>query len=131
MAFEFDGVFIGATWTRDMRNLMLAALGLYLALFFALRPFGNAGLWTALLGFLLARGALQGWRYRALADATFPRERSGGATAGAVGCRVGARDVRDGAAPVRRRGLSIALPSSSHRRVRRSRLDYRICPFRH
>ena len=24
MAFEFDGVFIGATWTRDMRNLMLA-----------------------------------------------------------------------------------------------------------
>ena len=35
MAFEFDGVFIGATWTRDMRNLMLAALGLYLALFFA------------------------------------------------------------------------------------------------
>ena len=73
MAFEFDGVFIGATWTRDMRNLMLLALAVYLALFFALRPLGNAGLWTALLGFLLARGALQGWRYRALADATFPR----------------------------------------------------------
>jgi len=85
MAFEFDGVFIGTTWTRDMRNLMLAALGLYLALFVALRPLGNAGLWTALLGLLLARGALQGWRYRALADATFPRERGGGATAGAVG----------------------------------------------
>ena len=73
MAFEFDGVFIGATWTRDMRNLMLAALAVYLALFFALRPFGNAGLWLALLGFLVARGALQGWRYAALAGATFPR----------------------------------------------------------
>ena len=33
MAFEFDGVFIGATWTRDMRNLMLVALAIYLALF--------------------------------------------------------------------------------------------------
>ncbi len=80
MAFEFDGVFIGATWTRDMRNLMLAALGLYLALFFALRPFGNAGLGTATSA-SSSRGALQGWRYRALADATFPPERSGGATA--------------------------------------------------
>ncbi len=72
MAFEFDGVFIGATWTRDMRNLMLGALAIYLALFFALRPLGNAGLWTALLGFLAARGALQGWRFRALAAETFP-----------------------------------------------------------
>ena len=72
MAFEFDGVFIGATWTRDMRNLMLVALAIYLALFLALRPLGNAGLWTALLGFLAARGALQGWRYPALAAETFP-----------------------------------------------------------
>lgn len=74
MAFEFDGVFIGATWTRDMRNLMLAALAIYFGLFFALRPLGNAGLWTALLGFLVARGALQGWRYRVLVAATFPRD---------------------------------------------------------
>ena len=73
MAFEFDGVFIGATWTRAMRDLMLVSLAIYLALFFALRPFGNAGLWLALLGFLGARGALQGWRYNALARATFGR----------------------------------------------------------
>ena len=78
MAFEFDGVFVGATWTRDMRDLMLAALALYLGLFVALRPWGNAGLWTALLGFLAARGALQGWRYRALAGATFPRPAGAG-----------------------------------------------------
>ena len=73
MAFEFDGVFIGATWTSDMRNLMLVALTVYLGLFFALRPLGNAGLWIALLGFLAARGVLQGWRYPALAASAFPR----------------------------------------------------------
>jgi MATE family multidrug resistance protein len=71
MAFEFDGVFVGATWTRDMRNLMLASLAVYLALFALLRPLGNAGLWTALLGFLAARGALQGWRYATLVRRTF------------------------------------------------------------
>ena len=72
LAFEFDGVFIGATWTSDMRNLMLAALGLYLALFLALKPLGNTGLWLALLGFLVARGGLQAWRYGRLARRTFP-----------------------------------------------------------
>ena len=70
-AFLFDGVFIGATWTRDMRNLMLAALALYLAAFMALRGFGNAGLWTALLIFLAARGALQALRYPTLTRRTF------------------------------------------------------------
>ena len=30
-AFAYDGIYIGATWTRDMRNLMIAALALYLA----------------------------------------------------------------------------------------------------
>ena len=67
LAFEFDGVFTGATWTRDMRNLMLAALAVYLALFVALRPLGNTGLWLALLGFLAVRGGLQLWRYQSLA----------------------------------------------------------------
>ena len=72
LAFEFDGVFIGATWTRDMRNLMLLALAIYLALFLALRPLGNTGLWMALLGFLAARGALQVWRYGGLVRLAFP-----------------------------------------------------------
>jgi MATE family multidrug resistance protein len=71
LAFEFDGVFIGATWTRDMRNLMLVALMFYLGLFYMLRPLGNSGLWVALLGFLTARGLLQAWRYRALLAASF------------------------------------------------------------
>jgi MATE family multidrug resistance protein len=34
-------------------------------------PFGNTGLWIALLIFFLARGLLQAWRYPALVRTTF------------------------------------------------------------
>jgi MATE family multidrug resistance protein len=71
LAFEFDGVYIGATWTREMRNLMLAALVLYLGASFALRPLGNAGLWVALLLFLAARSVGQMWLYPRLARRSF------------------------------------------------------------
>jgi MATE family multidrug resistance protein len=71
LAYTFDGVFIGATWARDMRNLMLTAFALYLATWWALRGYGNAGLWVAILVFLAARGALQAVRYPALVRATF------------------------------------------------------------
>ena len=36
-AYTLDGVYIGATWARDMRNLMLTAFALYLAIWWALR----------------------------------------------------------------------------------------------
>jgi MATE family multidrug resistance protein len=71
LAYTYDGVFIGATWSRDMRNLMLAAFVLYLGSWWALRGYGNAGLWVAILVFLAARGALQAARYPALVRATF------------------------------------------------------------
>lgn len=71
MAYAFDGIYIGATWARDMRNLMLASLALYFAAWAALRPLGNSGLWLALLIFLLARGCFQALRYRALYKASF------------------------------------------------------------
>jgi MATE family multidrug resistance protein len=71
MAFCFDGIYIGATWARDMRNLMLAALATYLAAWWLLQPLGNAGLWIAILIFFLARGAYQAARYPALARAPF------------------------------------------------------------
>ena len=51
LAYELDGVFVGATWTRDMRNMMLVSLALYIASFYLLRPFGNAGLWLSLAPF--------------------------------------------------------------------------------
>ncbi|MGB3645769.1 MAG: MATE family efflux transporter [Mesorhizobium sp.] len=56
LAFEMDGVFIGATWSRDMRNMMLLALAAFVAALVALAPFGNHGLWAALHVFLLVRG---------------------------------------------------------------------------
>src|SRR5947209_978844 len=73
LAFEFDGVYIGATWTREMRNLMLLALALYLAAALALRPMGNAGLWLALLTFLAARSIGQMWLYPGLVRRSFAR----------------------------------------------------------
>jgi MATE family multidrug resistance protein len=71
LAFTFDGIYVGATWARDMRNLMLISLAIYFAAWWALQPFGNAGLWMALLILLAARGTLQALRYPALLRATF------------------------------------------------------------
>ncbi|PCJ82924.1 MAG: MATE family efflux transporter, partial [Hyphomicrobiales bacterium] len=57
MAFIMDGVFIGATWSKDMRNMMLLSLVLYLACWKVLVPiWGNTGLWISLWVFLGARG---------------------------------------------------------------------------
>jgi MATE family multidrug resistance protein len=70
-AFGFDGIYVGATWAREMRNLMLLSLLIFLATWWALQSFGNAGLWTAMLAFYVARGGLQGARHPALFRATF------------------------------------------------------------
>jgi multidrug resistance protein, MATE family len=70
-AFTYDGIFIGATWARDMRNLMVLSLLIFLSAWLALRSFGNAGLWGALLLFYAARGGLQTLRYPALLKASF------------------------------------------------------------
>jgi MATE family multidrug resistance protein len=70
-AFAYDGIFIGATWARDMRDLMVLSLLIFLAAWLALRPFGNAGLWGALLVHYAARGGLQALRYPAMLRASF------------------------------------------------------------
>jgi MATE family multidrug resistance protein len=59
-AFAFDGVYIGATWARDMRNLMVASLAIFFAAWLALRSLGNAGLWGALLAHYALSRAAQG-----------------------------------------------------------------------
>ncbi|MCD7108551.1 MATE family efflux transporter [Rhizobium sp. DKSPLA3] len=72
LAFLMDGVFIGATWSRDMRNMMLAAFAIYVAALCALVPvFGNHGLWAALNLFLLCRGLLLWSRVPRRAAQTF------------------------------------------------------------
>jgi MATE family multidrug resistance protein len=70
-AFAYDGIYIGATWARDMRNLMLLSLAIFLGAWFALRSFGNAGLWGALLVHYAARGGLEALRYPALFKGSF------------------------------------------------------------
>jgi MATE family multidrug resistance protein len=63
-SWMFDGIYIGATWTRDMRNAMLQSVAIYVVALFILVPaFGNHGLWAALMVLNLARGVTMGWRY--------------------------------------------------------------------
>ena len=65
--FMLDGVFIGATRSRDMRNMMALSLGIYALAVAALVPvLGNHGLWLALLLSFVARGVTLGLRYPAL-----------------------------------------------------------------
>ena len=59
-SYLLDGLFVGATRSREMRNTMLfAAAGCYLPAYYLLQPFGNHGLWAALILFLAARGITQ------------------------------------------------------------------------
>lgn len=68
--FMLDGIFIGATRTRDMRNMMALSLAIYvLAAALLIPAFGNHGLWMAMLTSFVARAVTLGLRYRALEDA--------------------------------------------------------------
>jgi len=57
LAFQMDGVFIGATWSSDMRNMMILSFIIYLLAWWWLMPlWQNHGLWLALEIFLGVRG---------------------------------------------------------------------------
>jgi MATE family multidrug resistance protein len=63
-AFLFDGVFIGATRTAEMRNGMALALLVFLLAAWALMPaLGNHGLWLAMLLLMATRGLWLGLLY--------------------------------------------------------------------
>ncbi|WP_046865586.1 MATE family efflux transporter [Microvirga massiliensis] len=70
-AFAFDGIYIGATWTRATRDLMLIAFGLYAAVLYFGASLNNTGLWIAFLVFLSARGLGQAFLYQRLTRRTF------------------------------------------------------------
>lgn len=56
-AFQLDGVFIGATRTRDMRNAGVLSLLVFLGTSWTLVPLaGNTGLWIAFVIYVLVRG---------------------------------------------------------------------------
>ena len=55
--FQLDGVFIGATRTRELMKAMAVSLAVYLLAAWTLAgPLGNHGLWLALTAFMVARG---------------------------------------------------------------------------
>ena len=59
-AYTFDGVYLGATRTRLLRNSMLLSFLLYMAvIFFFIPSMGNNALWLGLLIFLGCRGIAQ------------------------------------------------------------------------
>ena len=73
LAYQMDGVFIGATWSAEMRNMMLVSLAVYFAVWFVLAPpLGIAGLWIALLVFVGVRGVTLLWMSRGKVAASFP-----------------------------------------------------------
>ncbi|HVZ13274.1 MAG TPA: MATE family efflux transporter, partial [Bauldia sp.] len=75
LAYQMDGVFIGATWSVEMRNMMLLSLLVYLAVGGLLSlALGIVGWWIGLLVFLLVRGFTLVWRARARVGAAFPVE---------------------------------------------------------
>lgn len=66
-AWMLDGVFVGATATRDMRNMMAVSTVIYFTAVLLLAPaFGNHGLWAAMLISFAARGITLGLRYPAV-----------------------------------------------------------------
>lgn len=63
-AYMLDGIFIGATGTREMRNTVILAVAIYGALIWAFVPqHGNAALWSALIVLNLLRGVFLGGLY--------------------------------------------------------------------
>lgn len=63
-SWMLDGIYIGATWTREMRNAMLVSVAVYIVALFALVPLmGNHGLWAALMVLNIMRGVTLGLRY--------------------------------------------------------------------
>ena len=59
-AFIWDGIYIGATASKAIRNTMIiSTIFIFLPLWYILTPkFGNHGLWLAFLGFMIARGSV-------------------------------------------------------------------------
>ena len=56
-AYIWDGIYIGATATKAIRNAMLVCAAVFfVAYFFLIEPLGNHGLWLALTLLMILRG---------------------------------------------------------------------------
>ena len=76
-SWMLDGIYFGATWTRDMRIAILQSVAIYVVALVLLFPtMGNHGLWLALMILNTARGITLGVRYPRL-EATVGRQPGG------------------------------------------------------
>ena len=65
-SFLYDGVFVGATRAREMRDIMLVStFAVFLPAWYLLQPLGNDGLWLSFLLFMASRGLGMHYYYRA------------------------------------------------------------------
>jgi MATE family multidrug resistance protein len=56
-SFLYDGVYVGATRAREMRNIMIfSTVCIFLPAWYLLQGFGNHGLWLAFTLFMASRG---------------------------------------------------------------------------
>ena len=63
-SFQLDGIFIGASYTKEMRNAMIVSMLIYLALLqFLIPQWGNHGLFLGLSLFMVIRAVTLGWYY--------------------------------------------------------------------
>ncbi len=66
-SFQLDGIFIGCTWSKQMRDSMFLSLGVFLISVAALHTsFGNHGLWASFAIFMVARAATMAWLFKDL-----------------------------------------------------------------
>jgi len=73
--FLLDGIFIGATRTREMRNMMILSLIAFMAAWATLTPaHGNHGLWASMIVFFVFRAVTLALYYPALERSAFPGE---------------------------------------------------------
>ncbi|MGH6932892.1 MAG: MATE family efflux transporter [Dongiaceae bacterium] len=74
-SFMFDGIYIGATRTAEMRNGMILALGIYLAGVWLLVPhLDNHGLWLAFLIWMVARAVPLALWYPRIPNSILPAD---------------------------------------------------------
>ncbi len=64
-SFLYDGVYVGATRAREMRNIMaFSTFFVFLPAWFLLQGYGNHGLWAAFTLFMASRGIGMHFGYR-------------------------------------------------------------------
>lgn len=64
-----DGVYIGTTLGKEMRNTaLIAVMGFFLPAWYLTRTYGNLGLWFAMLMFYCSRGIIMAVRLRGLLE---------------------------------------------------------------